>query len=130
VTAELFFEALDRVLRARRVAFTHQVKIGIALTEGIRYVIDLGAEDVVTRGWSDSADAFMLTNLSTLEDWMAGKLDLAHPRPGQLLICSGSRDAMRDFQDALGGGTDIVALRSSAQANAKPAKKKRRKAKE
>jgi hypothetical protein len=92
-----FLTALTRLAVARRAAFKRPWRIAFRLQEGPMFLLDLETGELASADDETPADAAMLTNRRTLEDMAKGQLDPNAPRPGQVCLLSGERDAFRDL---------------------------------
>src|SRR5689334_15935379 len=114
VEPDLFFAALAALLRERRAAIKGKARFAFALTEGGRYLVDLGASaaGLVTRQWTRDADVTILTNQRTLSDILMGEFDSHQAGPEHLFVAAGSEGALGDLQALFSGGRSLLQLRA------------------
>jgi hypothetical protein len=99
--AEQFFQELAAMAGKRREVFSRKWTIAFRLAEGPCFLLDLARDQVLSREWKPDADAVVLCNLSTVSDMAEGKLDVAHPKPGQVCVITGDHAAIADLGRAL-----------------------------
>ncbi len=112
ITAEAFFTAIGALLEPKRLAFGKvAARYAFAVIEGGRYLIDPGADRVVSSGWDEDAHVLVILNERTIADIAAGRFDPDRPKAHHVFLASGDRAAFGKLGEVLGGAKSWLGIR-------------------
>jgi hypothetical protein len=92
------------VLRGAK-SFSRRWKVLFCVRDAGNYLLDVGQAAISPVAADAVADATMTTNLSSLMALAEGALDPAAPRPGQVCLLTGDRQAWTELSLVLSRGS-------------------------